>query len=238
MVFVREMQGQTLAFGASGKLIMNAVVMYDHQTDSLWSQFLAIAVDRSFTGAEMELLFSQLTNWGAWLDQHPDTKLLDRTIGHGAGRDPYMSYYNSTSAGVLGEAVCDSGLPRKELVIGLDHGQQRTAYAFSDFEDARVVNDVYDHAPVVVTHDPLGDAVAAFSRTVDSRTLTFETLDRVTMRDIETGSTGSSIRGEALSGELAGAQLEHLPLFVVFWFSWTDFYPGIDLYDPNTGPPS
>jgi hypothetical protein len=35
MVFAREIQGQVLTFGVSGKLIMNAVVMYDHQTDSL-----------------------------------------------------------------------------------------------------------------------------------------------------------------------------------------------------------
>jgi hypothetical protein len=131
MVFAREIQGQVLTFGVSGKLIMNAVVMYDHQTDTLWSQFLATAVDGPLAGTEMELLSSQLTTWGAWLEQHPDTKLLDRSIGRGAGRDPYTSYYNSNSAGVLGESVADRRLARKELIIGLDHGQQRIAYGFT-----------------------------------------------------------------------------------------------------------
>jgi hypothetical protein len=185
----------------------------------------------------MELLSSQLTTWGAWLEQHPDTKLLDRSIGRGAGRDPYTSYYNSNSAGVLGESVRDGRLPRKEIIIGLDHGQQRIAYGFSDLKDVLVVNDIYDQAPVVIAHDPLGEAAAAFSRTLDDgRTLTFETVDRVTMRDVETGTTWSSIRGEALNGELAGSQLEQLPSFVAFWFSWTDFYPGTDLYDPDASP--
>ena len=58
------------------------------------------------------------------------------------------------------------------------------------------------------------------------------------MRDVETGSTWSSLRGEALSGEFAGAQLDQLPSFVAFWFSWTDFYPGTDLYDPDASPPA
>ena len=132
----------------SGKLIMNAVVIYDRQSRSLRSQLLATAADGPLAGAKMELLPSQFTTWGVWIEQHPDTKILDHNIGRGAGRDPYTSYYNSDRAGVL-----------------------------------------YDHAPVVVPHDPLGDAAAAFSRTLDSRTPTFETLDRATMRDVETSST-------------------------------------------------
>jgi len=74
MCFAREIQGQVLTFGVFGKLIMNAVVMYDHQTDTLWSQFLATAVDGPFAGTKMEHLSSQLTTWGAWLEQHPNTK--------------------------------------------------------------------------------------------------------------------------------------------------------------------
>jgi len=221
MFFAREIQGQVLTFGVFGKLIMNAVVMYDHQTDTLWSQFLATAVDGPFAGTKMELLSSQLTTWGAWLELHPDTKLLDRSIGRGAGRDPYTPYYNSNSAGVLGESVGDSRLARKDLIIGLDHGQQRIAYGLTNLKEELAVNDLYDQAPVVITHDPFGEAAAAFSRTLDGRTLTFETVDRVTMRDVETGSTWSSLRGDALSGEFAGAQLDQLPSFVAFWFLWT-----------------
>jgi hypothetical protein len=232
MVFAREIQGQTLTFGVSGKLIMNAVVMYDHQTDTLWSQFLATGVDGPLAGTRMELLPSQLTTWGAWVEQHPDTKLLDRTIGRGSGRDPYTSYYSGNSAGVLGEANKDERLKRKDLVIGLDHGSERIAYAFKHLDERPVVNDTYEGAPVVVTYDPEGGAAAAFSRTADGRTLTFETVDRFTMRDAETGTRWASLTGVALDGELAGATLEQLPSFVSFWFSWTDFHPSTDLWEP------
>ena len=73
MVFARSIEGQELTFGVSGKLIMNAVVLYDHQTETLWSQFLAEGVHGPLTGVQMELLPSQLTTWGAWSAQHPDT---------------------------------------------------------------------------------------------------------------------------------------------------------------------
>ena len=56
MVFARSIEGQELTFGVSGKLIMNAVVLYDHQTETLWSQFLAEGVQGPLTGVRMELL--------------------------------------------------------------------------------------------------------------------------------------------------------------------------------------
>jgi hypothetical protein len=36
-VYAREIKGQALSFGVSGKLWANALIMDDRQTDSLWS---------------------------------------------------------------------------------------------------------------------------------------------------------------------------------------------------------
>jgi hypothetical protein len=232
MVFAREIEGQTLTFGVSGKLIMNAVVMYDHQTDTLWSQFLASGVDGPLAGVDMQLLPSQLTSWAAWVEQHPDTKLLDRSIGRRSSRDPYATYYISNRAGVLGEQNEDARLGRKDLVIGLDYGQERVAYAFRDLAGQLVVNDAYEGTPLVITHDPEGGAAAIFRRAVGDQVLTFESVNRLTMRDAETGSTWESLTGMAVGGELVGASLEQMPSFVSFWFSWTDFYPSTALWEP------
>ena len=241
MVFAREIAGQTLTFGVSGKLILNAVVMYDHQTDTLWSQFLAASVDGPLVGNAMELLPSQLTTWGAWREQFPETKLLSRTsggggfLGGGLSGSAYLKYYNSSRTGVLGQANDDDRLANKELVVGLDHGLQRIAYGFKALKTQPVVNDTYDGDPVVVTHDPISEAAAAFNRTLDGTELTFSSVGDDTMRNAETGSVWSSIRGEALSGPLSGARLEQLPTFVSFWFAWTDFYPSTELYEPTAG---
>lgn len=238
MVFAREVGGEELTFGVSGKLIMNAVVMYDHQTETLWSQFLASAVDGPLSGVDLELVPSQLTTWAAWTKQHPDTKLLDRSIGRRGGRDPYFSYYNSGNAGVLGEANRDKRLRTKELIIGLDHGRERIAYGFTNLRSEPIINDFYDGDPTLITYDALGQAAVAFDRTVGGAPLTFEAVDESTMTDRETGSVWSTISGEALSGDHAGEQLTKLPSFVAFWFSWSDFYPGTDVYEANDQLPS
>ena len=238
MVFARSIEGQELTFGVSGKLIMNAVVLYDHQTETLWSQFLAEGVQGPLTGVRMELVPSQLTTWGAWTAQHPDTLLLDR--GFGLFRaDRYEGYYVSGRAGILGERNRDDRLPTKELVVGLRHGNDVIAYAYRDLADALVLNEAYDGEPIVVTFDPDSRATAVFERTVDGRTLAFEPGERgdgTTMRDAQTGSLWSTAQGVALDGPLEGAQLEQLPSFVSFWFSWSDFYPQTTVYQPGGTP--
>ena len=234
MVFAREVGGQELTFGVSGKLIMNAVVMYDHQTETLWSQFLASAVDGPLTGSDLKLIPSQLTTWAAWTMQHPDTRLLDRSIGRRRSIDPYYSYYNSGRAGVLGEANRDRRLPTKELIIGLDYGSERIAYGFTNLRSEQIINDHYEGEPTLITYDSLGQAALAFERAVEGRTLTFEPVDENTMQDKETGTVWSTISGEALTGELFGEVLVQLPSFVAFWFSWSDFYPGTDVYEAKS----
>ena len=46
----------------------------------------------------------------------------------------------------------------------------------------------------------------------------------MSFRDLETGTIWN-LRGEATSGELAGAQLEQLPAYNDYWFAWASFWP-------------
>ena len=231
MVFAREIEGRELTFGVSGKLIRNAVVMYDHQTDTLWSQFLQEAVQGELAGQRLELISAPLTTWAAWVEEHPDTKLLDRRIGGGRRGDPYQSYYQSNAAGVIGEEVSDGRLPRKALIVGLDWGETAQAYDFGTLTIEQIVNDTYAGRDIVVTLNPQSGAQAVFDRTLsDGRVLTFEPVGTSEMRDAETGSTWRRTSGVAATGELAGTRLMQLNSFVAFWFAWTDFHPDTGLY--------
>ena len=238
MVFARSIGGRELTFGVSGKLIMNAVVMYDHQTDSLWSQFLMEAVEGPFEGEALELLPAQLTTWGAWREQHPDTLALDKSRLRGFGSvDPYGSYYASGRAGILGEANDDDRLNTKEFVVGLDNRRVQRAYPFRHLNDAPVLNDAFDGRAIVVTFDPSTAATAVFARELDGRTLTFEALDErgegePLMRDVETGTVWGRSSGVAVTGALAGQALEPIPSFANYWFAWSDFHPDTELYEP------
>ena len=237
MVFARQVDGQELTFGVSGKLIMNAVVMYDHQTDSLWSQFLGMAVDGPFANTPLELLPSQITTWEAWTGQHPGSVVMRK---YGRRSDSYTSYYRNGSAGILGEEHKDTRLPLKDFVVGVDYAGGERAYPLRYLEEQPVVNDTLAGAPVLVAFDAQSDTAAVFLRAVEGQALTFEATPQrqdgaALVRDRETLSLWNAATGVAVSGPHEGRRLERVPSFVSFWFAWTDFHPDTELFELSQG---
>lgn len=235
-MYAREFDGRTLTFGVSGKLILNAMVMYDRQTDSLWSQFLGVAVSGKFEGRALEPLAATLTDWETWRDLHPDTLVLDQG---GVRADAYNGYYESTSAGVLGEAIRDGRLGGKEFVVGVQLDDGVKAFPFRYLNEQPVVNDRVGSTDLVVVFDGDGARGSVLDRTLDGRTLTFEAAPApvpgviVPLVDTETGTTWEGVTGLAVSGPLAGRQLAQVPFTQVFWFAWSDFFPDADLFLPE-----
>ncbi len=234
-MYAREVEGQTLSFGVSGKLIMNALVMFDRQTETLWSQFLGRAVQGPLSGASLEIVPAVLTQWERWRQLHPDTTVLDQG---GLVIDAYGGYYFSPEAGVIGERVRDDRLLGKEFVHGVVLPQGRKAYAHRYLGAAPVLNDAIGNQPVLIAWDGVGRTAIAYDPAVDGRVLTFEAHDPderggAIMRDSETGSLWSVLTGEALSGELAGSRLAVLPGFAVFWFAWSDYFPDTAVFEPD-----
>ena len=70
MVYARDIDGTVLTFGDAGKVLRNALVVYDHQTKSEWSQFIGEAVNGPYQGTSLDLIPSQITTWLAWKSNH------------------------------------------------------------------------------------------------------------------------------------------------------------------------
>ena len=62
MVFDTEVKGRHLTFGVSGLLYQSDMLLYDHQTESLWSQIKSEAVTGKLIGTRLKLLSSTHTN--------------------------------------------------------------------------------------------------------------------------------------------------------------------------------
>ena len=210
---------------------MNALVMYDRESDTLWSQFLGEAVEGSLKGTKLEFIPSQLVTWAEWKERHPEHMVLDKGFDP-SSYDHYQSYYFSGQTGVIGESNPDSRLHPKDLVVGIVGESSERAYAYRDMSRNRAINDTFEGNPVVVTLTTDAGATTVFARTVDGKTLTFESSSEMEMTDEETGSVWDKATGEALSGPLEGTQLEQIRSFATFWFSWSDFYPLTELYSP------
>lgn len=232
-MYDRNVAGQELTFGVSGKLIRNVLVMFDRETDTLWSQLLGKAVDGALLGTDLVPLASLQTTWAEWKSIHPETTAL--AIG-GPAYDSYSGYYSSGSAGVIGEFREDDRLPRKELVHGIVVNGEPAAYPYRALEVEPLVNDIVDDEPVLVLFEPRSQTALAFSRQLGDRVLTFEPgADSDTFRDVETGSEWLLLTGAALSGPLAGESLVRIPGTSSFWFGWKDFYPQTHLWSVEGG---
>ena len=210
---------------------MNALVMYDRETNSLWSQFLGKAIHGQFKGTELEIIPSQLTNYGTWTKAHPDTKVLDTHTSYPID-DHYLTYYREQKAGILGERNPDERLRIKDIILGVTGDQGQIAYNYLDLIEAEVINHEFEGTPIVAAVDREGGGAAIFRRTVDGQVLEFESLDGTTMTDTESSSVWDKASGLAVSGSMKGTQLETHPFILSFWFAWTDFYPDTDLYEP------
>lgn len=235
---------------------MNALVMYDHQTDSLWSHFTGDAVQGEFKGTRLELLPAMQTTWGQWTELHPDTLLLDK-FGGNLTYDIYADYYDilfhgkhdalfDAVGGIIDRTIIESReddrLPKREFVLGVATGGEAKAYSYRGLNDQTVVNDSVGGTDLVVTFDTESVTASAFSREVDGRALTFRRLEsegdgRLVMADLETGSEWQMVSGEATEGPLKGSHLARVPSNSAFWFAWKDWYPSTGAFLPNAKAP-
>ena len=221
------------SFGVSGKLIMNALVMYDHQTRTLWSQFLGEGVKGPLTGFELAVIPTTQTTWASWRQLHPDTLVLEQRGRYQS--DEYSSYYRDGRAGVLGETREDKRLSRKELVLGVNVEENTKAYPFRVLESQPIVNDSLAGQDVVVFFDDITDTALVYGRKVDGQTLTFRLEGNAAgaqaiLVDDETGSRWMAFTGKAVEGELKGKTLDRRPSHLSFWFAWKDWNPDTELY--------
>ena len=82
MVFDGTIAGKRSTFGVSGYLYQSDMLLYDHKTESLWSQIKREAVTGPMMGQHLTLLPSIHTTWANWRKQFPETRVLSEDTGH------------------------------------------------------------------------------------------------------------------------------------------------------------
>ena len=222
MVFARDTLAGVLTFGVSGLLLRDALVMYDHQTDSLWSQFLGKAIDGDLVRTELELLPSRVTTWGLWRAEHPDGTVMDK--GQAVGIDSQSFIFDAEAAAVAGEPTAE-GISTYDLVLGVELGEERVAFAMKELVHERVRNEVIDRTPVLVTASAGTYTGAVHERTLDGTVLTFVAGADGRIVDVGTGSAWDVASGVAIDGALAGRSLTRVPSRQSFWFAWLGYFP-------------
>ncbi len=206
----RTIDGKTEVFGNAGGLFMNAMTWWDHSTNSIWSQPWGRTIRGELKGTELFLLPSQLTTWGQWKQQHPESLAMTNGIG---GFDPLFR-------------------PdfKQNFVIGLVIEGKAKAYGSPYVLQAGVINDMLDDLPVLVWAEEKN--YHAYLRQVGDQVLTFR-WDGENLVDQETGSVWDVARGQALSGEYEGQILHQVPSLSSYDWVWLDFYPDSTIHAPQ-----
>ena len=237
-MYSRELDGGTYTFGVSGKLWRDALVMYDHQTRSLWSHITGEAIQGELKGKRLKMLTAMpQIDWRTWRLNFPATKVLSVPVHRfdkmflieEQRRDSYAQYHASPETGVSGMQYSDTRLKNKALVVGVKHEDQYRAYPFSAFEHQPIINDRINQVPILVFHDQRSGATVVYKRTLDGMPLTFAwSKDYFAADSSET--VWNLITGLAMEGKYSGKQLERLLSLNVYWFAWARYHPDTTIY--------
>lgn len=160
-MYARRIGDRDYTFGVSGLLYASNVLMYDHQTESLWLQVRRSAVTGPMNGTRLAVLPSTVTSWAGWKKQHPDSLVLSTDTGHERdySRDPYESYYKS-GRGLFSRLFSSPGsLDDKELVAGIEIGGAHKAYPVGLLRSRGRLEDVAGKERIVLTWDSETDSL-------------------------------------------------------------------------------
>lgn len=251
----RAPDGEVYTFGTSGMLYRSNKLMYDRLTRTLWNQFTGKPVLGALVGAtdtegsplQLNLLPVVLTTWKGWLEQHPETDVIDINTGHYRPYEPGMPYgeYFSESGTMFPVWLQSDALRLKSFVYGLRIGGDRKAYGLSAIARERVVNDAVGAQPVVLVaargavqtegvHQELGPVAYGSGGEVRA----FDRGDRFFTPgdgpDLLVDATGGEWRvtEQALLGP-GGERLDRISGHLAYWFGWYAFYPGTEVYGAN-----
>lgn len=165
VVFRATVRGKPTTFGVSGLLYDNNVLLYDRETESLWSQMKHQAVTGSLKGETLEPLPVSNTTWEWWRTQHPNTLVLSEDTGYRRDyrRDPYGDYSTSPMLHFPISAVSQRyGL--KEVVVGVEIGGRFKAYPLIELEKgaSRIRDTVAGH-PITICFDSKSRTTAVWA---------------------------------------------------------------------------
>jgi hypothetical protein len=133
----REVGGRVVRFGVSG-LIHNAnFLLYDLESESLWSQFLGRAVAGSRAGETLARVTARQEALAVWVARHPGTRVLERPEPERFDYrySPYSAYWVSDQI-PFPVAAKDQRYHAKEVVVGLVAGGRARAYLGSELTAA------------------------------------------------------------------------------------------------------
>ncbi len=132
VAFDAKINGRDTDFGVSGLLYNSDVLLYDRDSESLWSQIMKQSISGPRVGSKLKALPISHTSWAHWLDKHPDSLVMSQETGHARdySRDPYAGYETSLHTYFSVNHEAPDNYHPKEITLGLEVDGVYKAYPF------------------------------------------------------------------------------------------------------------
>ncbi len=154
MVFDRDIDGKLISFGVSGLLYQSDVLMYDRETNSLWSQLAMKSVSGKSVGSKLKWLPSAHLTWKAWKTKYPNSKVLSLDTGYHRNYNatPYGNYINSDDV-MFPVPKNRDDLSNKTWVVGVIIDGVAKAYDISKLPDKKEIKDKIGKTQIIIKYD-------------------------------------------------------------------------------------
>jgi hypothetical protein len=135
IAYLTNINGKKHSFGVSGLLYNSDVLLYDRETNSLWSQIMSTAISGPLLGHHLEMVTLSHTSWQDWQQRYPESLVLSTDTGFSRdySSNPYQGYELDNSIW-FPVAAQDDSHPPKSLVIWVEIEGKFKAYPFSELE--------------------------------------------------------------------------------------------------------
>lgn len=222
--YLGKVDSVTYTFGSSGLLYRSNKLMYDRQTNSLWSSLTGKPISGELVDQSIQLKIHPVvrTSWREWRKQHPDTRVLSIETGfprdYSAGA-AYQSYFDSDKT-MFPIALRDPRMATKDWVYGIHLNGSAKAWALSKLKNTPLVNDTFSGKNLII----LADAENLTVRVYERGDVTFtEMLPNQQILD-ENGQTWQLTETgiETINGT---KKFSRLPGHLAYWFAWYAFFP-------------
>jgi len=155
MAFDALKDGKRLEFGVSGLLYNSDLLMYDRQSNSLWSQVEGRAISGAEKGYSLNRLVVEHTSWKDWRARHPNTLVLSNETGYWRDYEnsPYPAYNNSEVI-YFPVSNTDKRYHPKEIIVGVELNGKVKAYPFAELaKGSGVLKDVFGGQTLTIKYN-------------------------------------------------------------------------------------
>ncbi len=203
MVYAGQIGERKLHLGVSGRLMDNNLIMWDEETNSLWSQILGEAIYGPSKGDVLDMLPAIFVGLGTWARMHPDSLVLNMSTVRQRG----WFFTNEDLARGAG------------LGIGLRHGGDTLAVPMTLLRDKGLVQVEVDGIPLAVVWHAGEKAALVYRRDPDGRAINLE----LQGDELVAGDR----RWHVLTGKPAGSAepLSRFPYVPSYVRAWRSYYP-------------